>query len=192
MASAARTRPSAASNRARASSGVSCGQLGYQGRLQFAAAALQQSVGRFGVRQAGQLADDAVGARPQLVVGRPQVHHQVAERLAQPDHRPGGERVQHQLGRRARLEPRRAAQDFRTDDGRDGQIDVRDQLRVGVARQADGERPHAAGVGDGPEHVGRAAARGDADQHVVADRGSGQRGRVRRTPGGPPPPRRLA
>ena len=41
----------------------------------------------------------------------------------------------------------------------------------GIARQADGERPELAGVIDGPEHIGRAAAGGDADEHVGGGKG---------------------
>ena len=43
-----------------------------------------------------------------------------------------------------------------------------DQLRVGIARQADGERAQPPGVVDRPEHVGRPPAGGDADEHVAA------------------------
>ena len=56
------------------------------------------------------------------------VDHQVAVGLADADHRGRGQHVQHQLRRGARLEPRRAGDDLRTDCRRDRQVDERLQL----------------------------------------------------------------
>src|SRR5207249_10829287 len=66
-------------------------------RLEFAVATPQQFVGRV-VIDAGEDADDAIRSRPQLGIAGPQVYHQVAETLAEPDHRTGRQHVEHELG----------------------------------------------------------------------------------------------
>ena len=61
----------------------------------------------------GRRADDAADARAQLLVRRGDVDHEVAERLAQPDHRERRERVEDELLGRSRLQPRRAGEELR-------------------------------------------------------------------------------
>ena len=57
---------------------------------------------------AGERRHHLRGAPAQLLVGRAHVHHQAAIDLAEPHHHHRREQVQHDLLRRARLEPRRA------------------------------------------------------------------------------------
>ena len=78
--------------------------------------------------EAGGLHQDPLAPVHQLVVPGPQVHHEVAVDLAEPDHRPGGEGVEHELGGGARLHPGRAGDDLGTD--RHGDADV-----AGLAQQ---------------------------------------------------------
>src|ERR1051325_4376209 len=56
--------------------------------------------------ETGNLHHDPMAAIDELVVRRPEIDHQVAEGLAEADHRAGGDRVQDQLRRRARLHAR--------------------------------------------------------------------------------------
>ena len=136
-------------------------------------------------------ADDAVGPEPELDVGRPQVHHQVAERLAEPDHRAGREHVQHQLGRRARLQPGRAGDHLGPDQRHDHQVDVRRQLGVRLHARPTVNAPDRPGVFDRPQHVRRSPAGGDADDHVLGRRGrAAARSRCGAFAGRPRPPRR--
>ena len=58
-------------------------------------------------------------AGAQLLVRGDDVDHQVVERLAEPDHRDGRDRVEHELLRRARLQPRRAGEELGADDDAD-------------------------------------------------------------------------
>ena len=100
-------------------------------------------------------------------VRRLQIDHQVAVRLAEQHHRAGREHVEHELGRGAGLEARRAADDFRPDDGRDHQVGRVGKCRAVVAGQADGEGADLAGVLQAADDIRRSPAGGDADQHVA-------------------------
>ena len=67
----------------------------------------------------GRVRDDPPHARAQLVVRRDDVDHQVPEGLPEPDHRDRRDHVEHELLRRAGLEPRRARDHLGPDDDRD-------------------------------------------------------------------------
>ena len=89
----------------------------------------ERSRGRSSSSTPGQLAEHPAGPDPQLLVRRLQVDHPVAQRLADPDHRPGGDHVQDHLGGRARLEPGRAGDDLGADQR--GDLDVDRARRAG-------------------------------------------------------------
>ena len=110
-------------------------QRGNQCGLQLSVAGPQQVVG-LALSEAGQVPHDTVDSLGKLFVGDADIHHQVAKSFAEADHGAGGEHVQNQFGGRARLETCRTAEDFRADDGRNGQIDMGNQLRVGIAGQS--------------------------------------------------------
>ena len=88
--------------------------------------------------------DDSPGSIAQLDVGRPHVDHQVAERLAEADHRDRRDDVEHDLLRRAGLQPGRAGDDLRPGDELDRVVDVAAQLGVRIGRDADRQRADAA------------------------------------------------
>ena len=88
-----------------------------------------------------QLAEDAPAADPQLLVRRPEVDHPVAQRLADPHHRAGGDHVQDHLGRRPGLQPGRAGDDLGADERGDLEVDLAAQQAGAVAGDADGGRP---------------------------------------------------
>jgi len=136
-------------------------------RLDIAAATLQQR-GRVVGPDAGQFPDDPPRTVRQFLVGRLQVDHQIAVGLAQLDHGAGGEHVQHQLGRRPGFQPSAAADHLRPDDRDDHLLRHGGHFGIGVARQADRQSSDLAGVAQAADHVGRAAAGGDAHHGVVA------------------------
>ena len=79
--------------------------------------------------------DDSSGSIAQLDVGRPHVDHQVAERLAEADHRDGRDDVEHDLLGGAGLQPGRAGDDLRSADELDRMVD-----EAGSARRPDWTR----------------------------------------------------
>ena len=81
--------------------------------------------------------DDSSGSIAQFDVGRPHVDHQVAERLAEADHRDGRDDVEHDLLGGAGLEPGRAGDDLRPADELDRMVDETAQLGVRIGRDAD-------------------------------------------------------
>src|SRR5271170_4038313 len=68
---------------------------------------------------AGELAHDAYGTVAQLGVGWVEINHEVADDLAESNHRQGGENVQDELGGGAGFETRRAGQNLWSDIRRD-------------------------------------------------------------------------
>ena len=83
------------------------------------------------------------------------------------NHRAGADHVQHEFGGGTGLRRVGAAQDFGADDGGDGQIDAGYEVRIGVARESDGERPRRSGRSRrAPSDIRRAAAGGDSDEDV--------------------------
>ena len=86
----------------------------------------------------------------ELVVRRAQIDHQVAERLAEPDHRARRDHVEHELGRGAGLHARRAGDDLGAGDRQDEDVD--DVERVLRRRRAGDERRRRADAA----RVGRA------------------------------------
>ena len=87
----------------------------------------------------------------QLRVGGLQVHHQVAVGLAQPDHRAGGEDVEHQLGGRARLHPGGAGDDLGPDVDvmTTSQVSARHRGRLGAGEE-DGAGAERSAPGPAP------------------------------------------
>ena len=79
-------------------------------------------------RRARGLLDDPRRAVAQLLVGHADVDHQVAVGLAEPDHRQRREHVQHELLRRAGLQPRRAGDELGADEHLDRVLDRRAEL----------------------------------------------------------------
>ena len=86
----------------------------------------------------GGLHQDALAPVDQLVVPGAEIHHQVAVGLAEPDHRAGGERVEHQLGGGARLHPGRAGDDLGTDQHRDADVAGLPQQRAAARSRTPG------------------------------------------------------
>ena len=76
----------------------------------------------------------------ELRVAGDDVDHQVAERLAEPNHRDGRDRVQDELLRRAGLHPRRARDHLGPDDDDDLVVGERAELRSLGADDGDRER----------------------------------------------------
>ena len=104
-----------------------------------------------------------------LAERRRQVDHAIAVDLAQANERGGGERVQGELGRGARLEPRGAGEDLRAD--REDHDQVRRSARDGgVTGQEDGARAAAARLGEGAPHEGRDTAGRDPHHDIPAPR----------------------
>ena len=90
------------------------------------------------------LHEDSLAAVRQLLVGRPQVDHQIAVGLAEADHRAGRDRVEHELGGGARLHARGARDDLRAGDRQDH--DVHDVERLVRRRRARDDRGGAPSV----------------------------------------------
>ena len=111
--------------------------------------------------------DDAPDSRVQLLVGRRDVDHQIAERLSEADHGDRRKHVQNQLLRRSRLEARRAGQKLRADDHDDGVIHERLQRRLGRGDDAGRRRTGRDRSLDCAQHVRRSSAGADADDDVV-------------------------
>ena len=106
---------------------------------------------------AGRGADDAADARAQLLVRRGDVDHEVAVRLAEPDHRDRREHVEDELLRRPGLEPRRAGEELGADDDDDRMLG--DRLELG-ARRPRRRRPWRARCGRSLERARRRRACG--------------------------------
>ena len=109
--------------------------------------------------------------RPRAELGRarPEIHHPVAVDLAEPGEGPGGERVERELGRRSRLEPRRAGQDLRSDGERDD--DARAPARhVRIARHEHGRRPAPPRLAERAAHERGHPARRDPHDDVAGAR----------------------
>ena len=98
---ARRMTPPAASSACSASSRASAEKVHDDRRLHDAAAPVEQ-LARRGAIDLADLHEDSLTAVLQLLVRRAQVDHQVAERLAEADHRARRDHVEHELGRRAR------------------------------------------------------------------------------------------
>ena len=107
-------------------------------------------------------------AANQLFIAGLYVYHQVAVHLTQADHRAGGQHVQ----RGAALHACGAGDDLGAGGGRDADIGQRINLRAGAAGNADHRRAQFFGIGHCAQHIGRAAAGGDAHQHVVFAKGN--------------------
>ena len=105
----------------------------------------------------GDLLDEPHGPRLQLPRAGLEIDHPVPVHLPEARHAGGGEDVEHELGRRAGLEARRAGQHLRTRPRRDddlGQI----ARAPGVAGDEHGARPEAPGR-DQPRHARTVSAR---------------------------------
>jgi hypothetical protein len=125
-----------------------------------------RGAGRFPGR-AGDFHDDPFAPVHQFRVGGPQVHHQIAVGLAQANQGAGGEGVEHQLGRGARLHAGRAGHHFGTGQYRDGDVagfpKQRGRLHTGEEYGAGAQRLGAAQCG---ADKGGGPAGGDADHGV--------------------------
>ena len=116
---------------------------------------------------AGRLAHDAPDALAQLLVRRHDTDHQAFIRLAEANHRDRGDRVQDELLRGSRLQPRRAREDLRADD--DGDLARAEAREVGSrnAHDAGGEGARRRCGSRRSEGERRAAARAHDDDRVV-------------------------
>src|SRR5688572_22240442 len=120
--------------------------------------------GQRGTRiEAGQFADDAGRADPQLPVRRLDIHHQVLMTLAELRHHRDGDRVKDELRGGPGLEARRSGDDSRSDSRRDVHVGA---ARRRSARQEDRRGPIPPGATQGRENERRGAARGDPDHRV--------------------------
>ncbi len=97
-----------------------------------------------------------------------QVHHQISEDLAEPDHRAGRERVEDELGGSPCLEAGRAGHHFRSHDGIDDDV-----ARLGEhfgrhrARQQDGCGAERLCLAQCGTHIRRRTARRDSHYYVA-------------------------
>ena len=135
-----------------------------------------------------------VGAVAQLGVGDAHRRHQVAERAPAAHHQRGRERVEHDLLRRAGLEPGRAGDHLGPDRAPRPRGRPAPASSVPVAQTiAAVSAPAARGSLERAERVGRAAARRDRDHDVVGARVRARARRPRRRRRRPPPrPRRAS
>src|SRR5437773_1213940 len=110
---------------------------------------------------------DTLAAVPQLVGERHQVHHEVAVCAPQPDHRPGRQRVEDELGGRTGLHAGRPRQGFRPDFRENEDVARLDQDRRGVgARDEPGRGADGLRAGQRRADERRRAARRDAEDEV--------------------------
>ena len=109
---------------------------------------------------------DPPHAGPELLVRRDDVDHQVAERLADADHRDRRDRVQHELLRGPRLEACRARENLCADDDGDLVVCERAERRAADTDDRHGQRADTLRFLERREDVGRAAAGADADDRV--------------------------
>ena len=101
----------------------------------------------------------------QLVVRGPQIDHPPTVHLAQPDERRGGDRVQHDLGRRTRLEPGRSGQQLGS--GLDLQQMIHlDRAGIGAAEQG-GTAAARRRMVESTQHPLSRSTGGDAEHDVV-------------------------
>ena len=118
---------------------------------------------------AAELSDQPERPRAELGRARPEIHHPVAVDLAEPGEGPGGERIERELGRRPRLEPRRAGQDLRSDGERDDDAGA-PARHVRIARHEHGRRPAAPRLAERAVHEGGHPARRDPHDDVAGAR----------------------
>ena len=114
-----------------------------------------------------RFAHNGDAAADEFFIGGLHVHHQVAVHLAQPDHRAGGQHIQDHLLGRAALHAGRAGDHLRARRGGDANIRRFIHLRAGAAADADDRRAQLFGVFHRAQHIGGAAAGGNAHQHVL-------------------------
>ena len=162
----ARRRP-APSSRARAVVGVDAGEQRDDRDLRVAAGGVERRVDLLRRLRRSRAPTIRRTRARSFVVRRDDVDHQVAERLAEPDHRDRRDHVEHELLRRARLEPRRAGDHLGPDDDRDLVLGERAELG---AVDRDDARPSARrparASASAPSDVRRPAARAEADDRV--------------------------
>ena len=130
-------------------------------------AALLQRSGSGGFVALGSRADDGHAAADQLLVGGLNVYHQVAVHLAQADHRAGGEHVQHHFLGCAALHAGGAGHDLGAGHRCDAHLGQSVDLAAGAAGHTDGHAAQGLGVLHSADDIGRAAAGGDAHQHIL-------------------------
>src|SRR6185436_10156289 len=140
--------------------------LHHDGELDALSSGLQQSRRFF----AGHTADfhhDALAAIDQLVVGGAEIDHQIAVGLAEPDHRAGGDGVEHEFGGGTGFHPGRSRNDFGADDREHRHVDARDEIRR--RRRAGDDSGAGAERGSSLErgaHV-RSGSRGSDSDHEI-------------------------
>ena len=167
--SAFRTTPCARASRSRAAVRVDAREERDDRDLGVAAGAPERLVDAI-VRLPGGEPDDPADATAELLVRRDDVDHQVAERLPDPDHRDGRDRVQDELLGGAGLEPRRPGDELAADDDRHVVVGEPRELGARHAYDRDGQRSRTARLLERAHDVRVAPARADPDDHVsVAD-----------------------
>ena len=105
-------------------------------------------------------------ARDVVRVARDHVDHEIPERLAEPDHGHGRDRVQDQLLSGAGLQARRAGDHLGPDDGDDLGLDRASSSESGAQTTPIVRASTAAARASGAEDVGRRAARRDRDDGI--------------------------
>ena len=164
--SASRTTPPAASRRARAAADVDAGDECDDCDLRVAVCVRERGIDPI-VRLAGRVRDDPPDARAQLVVRRDDVDHEVAVRLAQPDHRDGRDHVEDELLRRPGLEPGRACDDLGPDGTRISWSARSASSDPAADTTATVVAPAARAAASAPQRERGASARAEADDGVV-------------------------
>src|SRR5450759_143206 len=123
---------------------------------------------RFISRHSADFHHNSLAPVDELVVRRAEVDHQIAVRLAEPDHGAGRDGIEHELGRGPGFHPRRASDDLGADDRKHRQVDFRHE--VGGRRRAcddSGFGAESGGALEGRAHVRRRARGRDPDYEVL-------------------------
>src|SRR5688572_28923489 len=104
----------------------------------------------------------------ELVVRRAKIDHEISVGLAESDHRAGGNRVEHELGRGSRLHARRAGDHLGAYNGENRYIKLRDEISR-WRRACDEPRacPKFPGALERGAHVWSGAGSGDADDKIL-------------------------
>ena len=127
-----------------------------------------EKLARVFAADAADLHEDSLAAVLELVVGRAEIDHEVAEGLPQADHGAGRDRVEHELGRGAGLHAGGAGDDFGAGEGEDQDVDGVECLLGRRGAGDEGRRgAHDAGMLERTSHVRRGPGGGDSDDEIA-------------------------
>ena len=131
-------------------------------------AALLQSIDGLFLRAVRGAAYDGDAPADQLFIGGLHVHHQVPIDLAQLDHGPGGEHIEHHLLGCAGLHAGGAGDHLRAGGRGDANVGEAVQNAAGAAGDGNGGGSQLLCILHAAQHIGGAAAGGNAHQHILA------------------------